>query len=168
MSSDVSSGVTTGSEPFDVCIAAVLEFLQSKCLFAAERALRTEIEIEVQRGPDLLLSRNLFSSRLELALGAQVPRRPIDPPASEILDMTPMADAVDRSHLDPEESELAAGACAEAVAGLRQSGMGWYERRPRLHLFERSPCTAEEVRSLLGQQRGYRATARHNPSPAAR
>ena len=82
------------SAPFDVCVAAVMEFLQSKCLFAAERALRNELEIEVQRGPELLLSRNLYSSRLEAALGAHVPRRAIEEPASEILDMTPLPEAV--------------------------------------------------------------------------
>ena len=93
-------GVPTGSEPFDVCIQHVMEFLQSKCLFAAERALRTELELELQRGPELLLSRNLYSSRLEAALDAQVPRRPIEEPASSILDMTPLPEAVAAS-LDP-------------------------------------------------------------------
>ena len=142
-----SCGVPTGNEPFDVCVAAVMEFLQSKCLFAAERALRTELEIEVQRGPELLLSRNLYSSRLEAALGAHVPHRAIEEPASEILDMTPLTEAI-ASSLDPNETELAAGACASAVAGMR-SGAGGASlentQRSRLHLFDQRPCSAEEA-----------------------
>lgn len=142
-----SCGVPTGNEPFDVCVAAVMEFLQSKCLFAAERALRTELEIEVQRGPELLLSRNLYSSRLEAALGAHVPHRAIEDPASEILDMTPLTEAI-ASSLDPNETELAAGACASAVAGMRSGAGGASHenaQRSRLHLFDQRPCSAEEA-----------------------
>ena len=142
-----SCGVPTGNEPFDVCVAAVMEILQSKCLFAAERALRTELEIEVQRGPELLLSRNLYSSRLEAALGAHVPHRAIEDPASEILDMTPLTEAI-ASSLDPNETELAAGACASAVAGMRRGAGGASHenaQRSRLHLFDQRPCSAEEA-----------------------
>ena len=93
---------------------------------------------------------------------SQVPRRQIEEFASEILDMTPLPEAV-ASSLDPKESQLAAGACASAVAELR-GGAGPHAR-PRLHLYEQRPCSAEEAASmaLLARQQGH-AQGSHDPT----
>ena len=61
--------------------------------------------------------------------------------------MTPLPEAV-ASSLDPNETELAAGACASAVAGMRSGARGASHenaQRPRLHLFDQRPCSAEEA-----------------------
>lgn len=58
------------------CAGVILDFLQSKCLFSAERALRAELELVYQRGASdqKLMARNLWSSRLEKQIGAVLPR----------------------------------------------------------------------------------------------
>ena len=104
--------MASSTEQLDTCTAAVLEFLQSKCLFAAERALRTELELETSRGAANMLTRNLWTSKLETVLGAEVPRPPDEPKAAEIRDLTPIEASAMGSSLDPNEGELAAGACA--------------------------------------------------------
>ena len=64
-----AASTSTTDKKLEACTATVLEFLQSKCLFAAERALRTELELETQRGTPHLLARNLWTSKLENLLG---------------------------------------------------------------------------------------------------
>ena len=58
------------------CAAVVFDFLQSKGLFAAERALRTELEVNFQREASYrrLLSRNLWNSQIEKMLNVKLPR----------------------------------------------------------------------------------------------
>ena len=59
------------------CANVIFDFLQSKCLVSAERALRTELELMYQRNvtnDGSLISRNLWQSRLEGMLDAPVPR----------------------------------------------------------------------------------------------
>jgi len=141
------------TEQLDACTAAVLEFLQSKCLFAAERALRTELEL-ASRGTADMLTRNLWTSKLETILGAEVPRQPDSPKASEIRDLTPVVAVA--STLDPDEDELAAGMCASAASKVDQSASqgrsGSDKKPPRLHLFDIYACNAEESHSLRRQR----------------
>ena len=126
--------MASSTEQLDTCTAAVLEFLQSKCLFAAERALRTELELETSRGAANMLTRNLWTSKLETVLGAEVPRPPDEPKAAEIRDLTPIEASAMGSSLDPNEGELAAGACASALAEQPASkgASGSDKRPPRL------------------------------------
>ena len=143
---------TPSTEQLDTCTAAVLEFLQSKCLFAAERALRTELELEASRGATNMLTRNLWTSKLEIVLGAEMPRPPDEPKASEIRDFTPI-EAV-ASELDPDEGDLAAGACASALADRPASkgGVESEKRPPRLRLFDIFACKPEESHTLRRQR----------------
>ena len=70
---------STANACWQPCAAVVLDFLQSKCLVASERALRTELELMYQRGtskdgcsgPD-----QFWQSRLEkmLSVSATLPR----------------------------------------------------------------------------------------------
>ena len=145
--------MASSTEQLDTCTAAVLEFLQSKCLFAAERALRTELELETSRGAPNMLTRNLWTSKLETVLGAEVPRPPDEPKATEIRDLTPIE--VVASTLDPDEGDLAAGACASALADQPASkgGSGSEKRPPRLRLFDIFACKPEES-NMLRRQRG--------------
>ena len=62
----------------ELCTQAVIEFLQSKCLFAAERALRTELELESQRTQGSnIIERNLWTSKLEKVLLTAAGAQPI-------------------------------------------------------------------------------------------
>ena len=146
--------MASSTEQLDTCTAAVLEFLQSKCLFAAERALRTELELETSRGAANMLTRNLWTSKLETVLGAEVPRPPDEPKAAEIRDLTPIEASAMGSSLDPNEGELAAGACASALAEQPASkgASGSDKRPPRLRLFEIFACKPEESEKLRCQR----------------
>lgn len=148
--------MASSTEQLDTCTAAVLEFLQSKCLFAAERALRTELELETSRGAESMLTRNLWTSKLEAVLGAEVPRPPDEPKAAEIRDLTPVEplDATAMgSSLDPNEGELAAGACASAFEQPASKGASGSDKRPpRLRLFEIFACKPEESEKLRRQR----------------
>ena len=129
----------------------ILEFLQSKCLLSAERALRTELELVLQR-EDALLARNLWTSRLEELLNTELPRR-VESEPPEIEDLTPL-EAV-ASQLDPGEGNLAAGTlphARERVERARQAAGA--ERRKRLTLFELVPLGADES-ARLQRQRGH-------------
>lgn len=153
----MASSSSSSNEQLELCTQAVIEFLQSKCLFAAERALRTELELESQRTQGSnIIERNLWTSKLEKVLGVEVPRRPEEEPTTEIRDMTPV-EAV-ASQLDPDEANLAAGACASALAE-QASSKGRSEKRPRLRLFDIVPCSNDESHALR-RQRGQS----HGPS----
>ena len=133
----------------------ILEFLQSKCLLSAERALRTELELVLQR-EDALLARNLWTSRLEELLNTELPRR-VESEPPEIEDLTPL-EAV-ASQLDPGEGNLAAGTlphARERVERARQAAGA--ERRKRLTLFELVPLGADES-ARLQRQRGHGSAA---------
>ena len=58
------------------CTSVILDFLQSKGLFAAERALRTELEVNYQRelSTRRVMTRNLWHSRLEQVLNVKLPK----------------------------------------------------------------------------------------------
>ena len=132
----------------------ILEFLQSKCLLSAERALRTELELVLQR-EDALLARNLWTSRLEELLNTELPRR-VESEPPEIEDLTPL-EAV-ASQLDPGEGNLAAGTlphARERVERARQAAGA--ERRKRLTLFELVP--------LPGAQQVVRERSPRAPRP---
>ena len=146
-----SSAGSSGSEQLETVTQAIIEFLQSKCLFAAERALRTELELETSQGSSNQLTRNLWTSKLEVLLGAEAPRKPDEAPVGEIRDLTPV-EAV-ASTLDPNESELAAGACASALAEQASSkGRNGVEKKPRLHLFDIVACNPEDSQTLRRQR----------------
>ena len=60
---------------FESCTAVVLDFLQSKGLFAAERALRTELEVNYHRSShNKLIARNLWQSQIECMLEVKLPK----------------------------------------------------------------------------------------------
>lgn len=102
-----------------------------------------------------MLTRNLWTSKLETVLGAEVPRAPDEPKAAEIRDLTPVeATAMMGSSLDPNEGELAAGACASALAEQPASkgASGSDKRPPRLRLFEIFACKPEESEKLRRQR----------------
>jgi hypothetical protein len=58
------------------CTAVIYDFLQSKGLFSAERALRMEIELNYHREASYrnVIARNLWQSKLENMLGVHLPR----------------------------------------------------------------------------------------------
>ena len=72
---------------FEECPAIVLYFLQSKCLVESERALRKELE-QAGGWSEKSLPRNLWHSRLEKLIGAELPRRD-DHNAAQAVDLTP-------------------------------------------------------------------------------
>jgi len=136
----------------EACVAVVTDFLESKCFTATQRALRTEIELLLSKSTssssDVLVTRNLWASRLEGLLGAELPRRADESPMS-VVDLTPheAPSAEVSSSLDPDEANIAAGSCATSSSSRKQ------ERR-RTKLIEMRPVTNEEEARELRRQRG--------------
>ena len=101
---------------FDECAALVLDFLSSKCLVESERALRKELEHAgrwaTQPLAEQALPRNLWQSKLEKLVGAELP---LDERGSdEAVDVTPRG-AVPCVPLDAAEDHLASGSLRAAA-----------------------------------------------------
>ena len=60
------------------CAGVILDFLQSKCLVGAERALRTELGLMYNQmsTESTFAGRSLWQSQLEIMLNAKMPRAP--------------------------------------------------------------------------------------------
>ena len=149
------------------CSMVILDFLQSKCLFAAERALRTELELVYQRGASeqKLGARNLWSSRLEKLLNAVLPR-------SEEMDM--QRDGDDDDPLDMSLTRVG-GSTAHSSSNATPTNWSRVEqlqvsagdggsscrstpsRRLGVRLHNMAPSGSEDDSQVLRRQRGRSA-----------
>ena len=78
-SNDFQCPESSGAKALQACTAVVFDFLQSKGLFAAERALRTELEVNDREmrlctRTNTLISRNLWQSKIERMLDVKLPK----------------------------------------------------------------------------------------------
>eukprot|EP00966_Prymnesium_polylepis_P074776 1734980-Prymnesium_polylepis.1 len=152
------------------CATVVLDFLQSKCLFTAERALRSELELvmrEMNTMSDAKLhQRSMWHSKLEKLLELGQPSTDVDgsPGATHF---GPIATALKRSGKDTPPKSLtptdwqAVQIRNENGAGSSRGATppgGWASKgskqNPGLGLYElRTPATDEEA-AALQRQRG--------------
>ena len=148
-----------------LCANVICDFLQSKCLVAAERALRTELELLYHRSADSdgsLMRRNLWHSRLEKMLDARVPRSSdADTDGSESPQMgmllsqigaltTPSAGGDTPTHW---------GSCCKQTEDLDAGGSSRStpSRRLGVRLHQLHPSTSEEEATALRRQRNRSA-----------
>eukprot|EP00966_Prymnesium_polylepis_P140390 3242938-Prymnesium_polylepis.1 len=172
-SSPRANGDTTppeGAEPgLQECASVILEFLQSKCLFSVERALRLELELGATStvAPDVeaskLAARNLWTSRLEHLLDVNVPlTAPLEPQehAQDISDLTPSR--VSPTQLDATEENIAAGNCAQLTKAMPSK----QRRRPKLYELRQEPRQDNEDAYRKRRSRDHMSrVVFHDPPP---
>jgi len=147
-------GVSDRFLEVETCVRVVLDFLQSKCFTATEKALRTELELLLQSKQSqgdmdkLLLDRNLYTSDLEKLLNLQMPKRD-DDKSRDLADATPVSSLA--STLDPSEANLAAGSCAQAVEARQQANPKSMHRK-KLRLYELRAVTDEDAYRMRKQR----------------
>ena len=144
------------------CALIILDFLQSKCLFSAERALRAELELVYQRGAtdQKLIARNLWSSRLEKLLHAVLPRSETD-----ALGDSENCDPLDKgvSRVEGHRQSPSAGTPTnwpridELRSGSGDSCRSTPSRRLGVKLHHLQPSATESDTLLLRRQRGRSA-----------
>ena len=153
------------------CASVILDFLQSKCLFTAERALRSELDVLLKRNVTSdakLLARNLWYSRLEkLVDGEGIMRTGDISPAEHF---GPIATALRRSGDDtppksstPTDWQSVQIRCANgggSSCGSTPPG-GWAskgtKKNPGLGLYELRTPESDEDAATLQRQRGRNA-----------
>jgi len=135
------------------CALVILDFLQSKCLFAVERALRLELEMDanckISDNSSSVERRNLWTSKLENLLDAVIPLpSPISEqqPTGAIRDLTPTT--ARPAALDQAEENIAAGSCAQI---MRNAPSSKQKKRPKL--FELKPSLNREDNDAARRRR---------------
>ena len=154
-----------GDAGLQECAGVILEFLQSKCLFAVERALRLELELGANSSlaadveASKLTARNLWTSKLEEMLGVSAPLA-AQPPIEDIVDHTPSRGSP--TPLDAAEDNIGAGNCVPQSKMLQQR----QKRRPKL--FELRPDPKRENEETYRKRRNRDHMNRvvfHDPPP---
>ena len=139
------------------CASIILDFLQSKGLFAAERALRTELDANYLRQASFneVLSRNLWQSQIELMLNVKVPRLGEDDRSPEMLTLLSQLDSIHMSsgstptiwHYPLNTDHGDAGSSCRSTPS----------RRLGVRLHQLNPAVNSEETALLRKQRNRSA-----------
>ena len=151
----------------------VLQYLESKSLFGAERALRAELALHAEEsasGAGNIDSHNIFVSELERQLGLAG----MEPSASttRIHDLTPsnIAEATEPARLPNSRSSKAHvdEGTATALGGLTDE---WHQQSPaqrvRLHRLRIFPSITDEraLRKQFGAGTSQSRVIFHDPAP---
>ena len=126
------------------CTSVVLDFLQSKCLFAVERALRLELELAadgslLQKEDGHFEARNLWTSQLEQLMGVLMPLRKEEGSVA-VADLTPLS--ATPTQLDAADAAIAAGSYS-AVA-VRDKLAKQQPKKPKMFDLKLDPRTENE------------------------
>jgi len=169
MDSEGGGSVGGGGSGLSECASVILDFLQSKCLFAVERALRLELELGADSllAPDVdngkIANRNLWTSKLEQLLDVAVPlSAPLDDPrhVQDISDLTP--NRASPTQLDVAEENIAAGNCVNLSKALPQK----QKRRPKLYELRSDPKRENEETYRKRRSRDHMSrVVFHDPPP---
>lgn len=128
------------------CASVILDFLQSKSLFAVERAFRVELELSADQPSkadnNKSIARNLWTSQLEQLLDAVMPLSlPLhtNEAAAEITDLS--SEGARPTPLDDSEENFAAGLCGEEATKVLLSKQ---KRRPKAYELRLDPRRDKE------------------------
>ena len=142
------------------CSAVIFDFLQSKGLFAAERALRTELQMTMRDGSArTVVSRNLWHSRLEKLLHMRLPQRSEGEGSPELATLLSQVGRLGRSNepssrgLTPTQWERHVQPGDSAGASCRSTP----SRRLGVRLHQLHPSMGEEEGMQLRRQRSRSA-----------
>ena len=153
--------MSTTPEDLERVTSLVLQFLESKAFFGAERALRTELALALEaceRDPSALQKHSLFASELEQLLGIDGPTNV--EAASPIRDFTPPLHQMNQTAAERADAEGASEAnngpeaLSRSAAAAAAGGTSDGSTRQRARLYELSLFSASNDERVLRKHYG--------------